>query len=80
MSLFARIDPFSAYLQIPYLLWLTYATKLNQAVCKLNPTVNGKNAAMEQAELCSKGEGYNDAMLQYDLKMLQTAAAKLACL
>ena len=78
LVLFARIDPLSAYLQIPYLCWLVCATILNRAVCRLNPTVGGKNAAVEQAELCSKGEGYNDAMLQYDLKGLQAAAAKHA--
>ena len=76
--LFARIDPLSAYLLIPYLCWLICATKLNQAVCELNPMVDGKNAAMEQAELCSKGEGYNDSMLQFDLKELQADTAKLA--
>ncbi len=78
LSYFYRIDPLAAYLQIPYFLWLLYATRLNQSICKLNPTVGGTNEAMIQADLCSFGPGYNEAMLQYDIKVLQTAAAKYA--
>lgn len=78
ISHFHRIDPLAAYLQIPYFLWLIYATKLNQSICKLNPTVGGVNEAMTQADLCASGPGYNDAMLQYDITMLQAAAAKYA--
>jgi tryptophan-rich sensory protein len=73
---FYAIDPVSAYLQVPYLLWLLYATKLNQAICKLNPMINGMNEARLQADLCFDGEGYNDAMLEYDIAKLQAAAAK----
>lgn len=73
---FHAIDPVSAYLQIPYLLWLLYATKLNQAICKLNPAIDGLNNARLQADLCFDGEGYNDAMFEYDLAKLQAAAAK----
>ena len=40
--------------------------------------VGGSNEAMIQADLCASGEGYNDAMLQYDIKKLQVAAAKYA--
>lgn len=78
LSYFYRVDPLAAYLQIPYFLWLIYATLLNQSICKLNPTVNGTNKAMIQADLCAFGPGYNDAILQYDIKILQTAAAKYA--
>jgi len=78
LPLFHAIDPLSAYLQIPYLLWLIYATKLNQTICKLNPVVGGVNEAMVQADLCASGDGYNDAMLQYDIQKLQATAAKYA--
>jgi len=78
LPLYYRIDPLAAYLQVPYLLWLLFATKLNQAICKLNPMVGGLNEAMVQADLCASGEGYNDAMLQYDIRKLQAAAAKYA--
>ncbi|KAL7482025.1 hypothetical protein ACHAW6_007709 [Cyclotella cf. meneghiniana] len=78
LRLFYSIDPVAAYLQVPYLLWLLYATKLNQAICKLNPTVGGINEARLQADLCADGDGYNDAMLEYDLAKLQAAAAKYA--
>ena len=33
---FRRVDPLAAYLQIPYLLWLTFAAYLNVAVWQLN--------------------------------------------
>ena len=45
LPIFHRIDPLSAYLQIPYLAWLLFATKLNQTICKLNPTLDGVNTA-----------------------------------
>ena len=80
MKLFHSIDPLSAYLQVPYMCWLIYATKLNQTVCKLNPTVDGVNRAMILADLYADGDedGYNDELLQYDLKLLQKAAAEYA--
>ena len=34
--LFYWIDPVAAYLQIPYLLWVSFATALNGAIRKLN--------------------------------------------
>ena len=34
---FYRLDPIAGYLQIPYLLWLTFAIYLNIAVWQLNP-------------------------------------------
>ena len=78
LPIFHRIDPLSAYLQVPYLSWLIFATMLNHSICQLNPTVGGINEAMVQADLCISGPGYNDAMLQSDIKKLQTAAAKYA--
>jgi len=44
--------------------------------------VGGVNEAMVQADLCAGGGGeageYNEAMLEYDLKKLQKAAARYA--
>ncbi len=34
---FRKTDPLAAWLQIPYLLWLTFAAYLNAGVCYLNP-------------------------------------------
>lgn len=34
---FKKVDPLAAYLQIPYLLWLTFAAYLNAGVWYLNP-------------------------------------------
>ena len=79
LPLYYSIDPLSAYLLLPYLAWLLFATVLNQAICKLNPTTpDGKNEAMIQADICNSGPGYNDAMLRYDIEKLQLAAAKYA--
>lgn len=79
LPLYYSIDPISAYLQLPYLAWLLFATALNQAICKLNPTtLDGNNEAMVQADICKVGPGYNDAMLRYDIAKLQMAAAKYA--
>ena len=76
LPLFYRIDPLSAYLQIPYLLWLLYATKLNQAICALNPTIDGRNRAMILADWGD--EDQNDEILQYEIQVLQADAAKYA--
>eukprot|EP00804_Cyclotella_cryptica_P016216 CCRYP_005711-RA/>CCRYP_005711-RA protein AED:0.04 eAED:0.06 QI:1328/0/0.33/1/0/0/3/0/344 len=78
LRLFYSTDPVAAYVQVPYLLWLLYATKLNQAICALNPTIGGINEARLQADLCADGDGYNDAMLEYDIGKLQAAAAEYA--
>ena len=75
LRLYHSIDPLLAYLQLPYMCWLIFATKLNKEICKLNPTVDGKNRGMIQAEICNSGEGYNDVMLEYDIKQLQAKAA-----
>jgi translocator protein len=58
---FAASDVVSATLLIPYVVWLLFATALNQAICQRNP-VTGKS-------------GYNNAMLQADLIDLQKKAA-----
>lgn len=34
---FYRVDPLAAYLQIPYLLWVTFAGYLNFMIYRLNP-------------------------------------------
>ena len=34
---FYRVDPIAAYLQIPYLLWVTFAGYLNFMIYRLNP-------------------------------------------
>ncbi len=36
MRAFARVTPASAYLLVPYLLWVSYATALNAAIWQLN--------------------------------------------
>mmetsp|Transcript_439 Transcript_439/g.493 ORF Transcript_439/g.493 Transcript_439/m.493 type:complete len:186 (+) Transcript_439:455-1012(+) len=63
IPVFYLIDPLAAYLLIPYGIWLSFATfALNVAVCRLNPTENG----------------YNNAMFQAQLKKLQDTAATYA--
>lgn len=37
MIRFYRVDPLAAYLQIPYLLWVTFAGYLNFMIYRLNP-------------------------------------------
>ena len=85
LPLYHAIDPLAAYLQIPYLLWLCFATVLNYQFCVLNPANGiGVNEAMRQAELIKKekersgGEEYTDDMFQSDLKELQRAAREYA--
>jgi benzodiazapine receptor len=51
-KLFYSVDPTSAFLLIPYALWLSFATfGLNVSICKRNPTKNGYNEGMFQAQL-----------------------------
>lgn len=59
---FYQVNPTSAYLLIPYLAWITFATFLNRTICARNPTV----------------KGYNDGMLQAQIQTLQADAAKYA--
>jgi tryptophan-rich sensory protein len=57
ISAYTGVDPTSALLLLPYLGWLTFATFLNQAICKLNPMdSNGYNNAMIQKEAAEKAE------------------------
>jgi len=37
IRVFYRVDPVAAWLQVPYLLWVTFAGYLNLAVYRLNP-------------------------------------------
>lgn len=60
--LFRSISPLASYLLVPYFAWLTFATFLNGAICKLNPTV----------------KGYNDAMLQAGILKLRKEAGRRA--
>lgn len=36
ITLFKKVKPVAAYLQIPYLLWVTFATVLDISICYLN--------------------------------------------
>jgi translocator protein len=63
IPMFASSNLTSALLLVPYCLWLAYATALNQAICKLNPT---------------DSDGYNDAKFHDGLIRLQQKAAKYA--
>eukprot|EP00531_Pseudo-nitzschia_arenysensis_P004781 CAMPEP_0116122384 /NCGR_PEP_ID=MMETSP0329-20121206/4186_1 /TAXON_ID=697910 /ORGANISM="Pseudo-nitzschia arenysensis, Strain B593" /LENGTH=264 /DNA_ID=CAMNT_0003616229 /DNA_START=12 /DNA_END=806 /DNA_ORIENTATION=+ len=50
--LFYAVDPTAAFLLVPYALWLSFATfGLNVSICKRNPTKNGYNEGMFQAQL-----------------------------
>ena len=52
IPLFHAVDPTSAHLLLPYALWLSFATfGLNLEICRRNPTINGYNAGMFQAQL-----------------------------
>eukprot|EP00533_Pseudo-nitzschia_delicatissima_P013961 CAMPEP_0197272510 /NCGR_PEP_ID=MMETSP1432-20130617/10039_1 /TAXON_ID=44447 /ORGANISM="Pseudo-nitzschia delicatissima, Strain UNC1205" /LENGTH=264 /DNA_ID=CAMNT_0042738071 /DNA_START=54 /DNA_END=848 /DNA_ORIENTATION=- len=51
-KLFYAVDPTAAFLLVPYALWLSFATfGLNVSICKRNPTKNGYNEGMFQAQL-----------------------------
>ena len=51
IPLFYQNNPLSGLLLLPYLVWLTFATALNSAICRRNPTKRGYNEAMFQAGL-----------------------------
>ncbi len=72
LPLYYAIDPIAAYLQIPYLMWLCFATVLNYQFCKLNPVDDGMNEAMRQVQLMEKE--YTEERFQSDLKELQRVA------
>ena len=63
IPMFASSNLASALLLVPYGFWLLYATALNHAICKLNPT---------------DAYGYNDAKFYDGLIRLQQKAAKYA--
>lgn len=51
-KMFYAVDPTAAFLLVPYALWLSFATfGLNVSICKRNPTKNGYNDGMFQAQL-----------------------------
>jgi tryptophan-rich sensory protein len=52
IPLFYQNDPLSGLLLVPYMIWVVFATVLNAAICKRNPTKKGYNEAMYQADLC----------------------------
>lgn len=60
IGLFHGVHPPSAYLLLPYLGWLVFATALSSSVCALNPTE----------------KGYNNAMLEAGIYELQQEAAR----
>lgn len=50
--MYHRLDHISAYLLLPYLAWIVFATFLNGAICKRNPTsIDGMNEAKFQSKL-----------------------------
>lgn len=52
IPLFHAVDPVAAFLLVPYGLWLSFATfGLNTSICRRNPTKNGYNEGMFQAQL-----------------------------
>lgn len=52
IPLFYAVDPTAAFLLVPYTLWLSFATfGLNVSICRRNPTKNGYNEGMFQAQL-----------------------------
>lgn len=52
IPLFHSIDPTAGLLLVPYALWLSFATLgLNTSICRRNPTKNGYNEGMFQAQL-----------------------------
>ena len=59
---YAAVSRSSALLLLPYMAWLVFATALNVAICKLNPT----------------SQGYSNARLQADTARLQKLAYKRA--
>ena len=51
MVLVGHFQPTAAWFLLPYLVWLIFATALNQAIVRLNPTKPGYNEAKFQAQL-----------------------------
>ena len=82
LPLYHAIDPLAAYLQVPYLGWLLFATLLNYNFCVLNPVdESGMNEAMRQARLLAvkrKLGEYTEERLKSDIEKLQLAAREYA--
>jgi tryptophan-rich sensory protein len=51
IPLFYSINASAGLLLLPYLAWISFATVLNAELCKRNPTKNGYNNAMLQAQI-----------------------------
>jgi translocator protein len=62
IPLFYTVNPTAGLVLLPYLAWISFATVLNKELCKRNPTVNG----------------YNNGMLQAQIQKLQSDAAEYA--
>ena len=60
IPLFYQNNPLSGLLLLPYLVWLTFATVLNSAVCRRNPTKGGYNEAMFQAGIIELQKAASD--------------------
>ena len=82
LPLYHAIDPLAAYLQMPYMGWLLFATVLNYKFCVLNPfDGRGVNEAMRQKKLVEvkrQLEEYTEERLRRDLEVLQVAAREYA--
>lgn len=48
---YAMVDTFAGALLLPYMAWLLFATWLNAAICRMNPTVQGYNNARWRADV-----------------------------
>jgi len=59
---YAAVATSAAWLLVPYMAWLLFATALNAAICKLNPTAGA----------------YNNARWQADVAKLQSSASRIA--
>ena len=53
LPLYYQVRPSAALLLLPYFAWLTFANALNLAICRLNPTKNGTNEAVLQAQIAT---------------------------
>ena len=51
MHLFRKVSVQASALLLPYLCWLSFATYLNRAICKMNPTKGGYNNAKLESDM-----------------------------
>ena len=54
---YAAVNLSAGLLLLPYMAWLLFASGLNLAICRLNPTINGYNNARWQADLARLQKG-----------------------